>query len=59
MDFGSKGEVAVDLVGVLARALVEAAVQQDALAVDFEQMLRAGGGAGGTAEFEFHGFRDG
>ncbi len=47
-------EAAVHLVGMLARPLIEAAIQQDALAIDFEQVLRTGGGAGGTAEFEFH-----
>jgi hypothetical protein len=47
-------EAAVHLVGLLARSLIEPAIEQDALAVDLKQMLRAGGGAGGTAEFEFH-----
>jgi hypothetical protein len=36
-------------------ALVEPAIEQDAGAVDFEQVLGSGSGAGGTAEFEFHG----
>ena len=48
------GEAAVDLVALLAVALVEAAIQQDPGAVDFEQVLGTGGGAGGTAEFQFH-----
>jgi hypothetical protein len=48
------GEAAVHLIGVLARSLIEPAIQQDALAVDLQQMLGTGGGAGGTAEFEFH-----
>ena len=47
-------EAAVDLVAFLAVSLIEAAVEEDAGAVDFEQVLGSGGGAGGTAEFEFH-----
>ena len=52
-----KRKTAVHLVRVLARSLIEPAVEKDAPAVDLQQMLRTGGGAGGTAEFEFHGFR--
>ena len=47
-------EAAVDLIGVRPRSLIETAVEKDAIAVDFKQVLRTGGGAGGTAEFEFH-----
>ena len=49
-------ETTVHLVGELARSLIEPAIEQDALAVDLQQMLRAGGGAGRTAKFQFHGF---
>ena len=48
-------EAAVDVVGLAAAALIEPAVEQDPAPVDFQQMLRTGGGARGTAEFEFHG----
>ena len=47
-------ETAVHLISMLARTLLEAAIQQDALAINLQQMLRAGGGASGTAKFEFH-----
>ena len=46
---------AVHLVALLAAALVESAIEQDTAAVDFQQVLRTGGGARGTAEFQFHG----
>src|SRR5690606_13901406 len=49
------GEAAVHLVALLAAALEQAAIEQDAGAVDFEQVLGTGGGARGTAEFHSHG----
>ena len=52
--FGVEGEGAIAFHGLGAAALEEAAVEEDALAVDFEEVLRTGGGAGGTAEFDFH-----
>ena len=51
-----KGEVAVALKGLLPSPLVQAAVQQDALAVHSDEMFRARGGACGTAESQFHGW---
>ncbi len=34
--------------------LVEAAIQQDALAINLDKVLGSGGGAGGTVEGDFH-----
>ncbi len=51
---GVEGEGTIALHGLGAAALEEAAVEEDALAVDFEEVLRTGGGAGGAAEFDFH-----
>ena len=45
-------EVLVALVAVLAPALVEAAVEEDPLAVDFEEVLGARRRAGCAAEFQ-------
>ena len=47
-------EVDVDFVGVFAATLVESAIEEDLGAVNFEEVLGAGGSASGTAEFEFH-----
>lgn len=52
--FGVEGEGAVAFHGLGTSALVETAIEEDALAVDFEEMLRAGRGACGTAEFDLH-----
>lgn len=51
---GFEGEVFVDVVGFFAVALVESAVQQDAFAVDFDEVAGSGGGAGGTVEGDVH-----
>ena len=52
--FGVKRELTIPLHGFCTAALVEAAVEQETLAIDFNQVLGAGGGAGGAAEFDFH-----
>lgn len=52
--FGVKRELTIALHGFCTAALVEAAVEQETLAIDFNQVLGAGGGAGGAAEFDFH-----
>lgn len=49
-----KRELTIALHGFCTATLVEAAVEQDPLAIDFNQVLGAGGGAGGAAEFDFH-----
>jgi hypothetical protein len=41
---------------VFARSLIEAAIEKDAPAVDFKQVLGTGGGAGCAAEFDFPAF---
>jgi hypothetical protein len=51
---GVEGEGAVAFHGLGATTLEEATIEEDALAVDFEEVLRTGGGAGGAAEFDFH-----
>ena len=54
-----KGEITVALEGLVPPSLIKATVEQDALTVDLDEMLRAGGGACGTAEGEFHGWLEG
>jgi hypothetical protein len=51
---GVEGKGTIAFHGLGAATLEEAAVEEDALAVDFEEVLRTGGGAGGAAEFDFH-----
>ena len=53
-----KGEILVPLNGVLSASLIEPAIEQDALAIDLDQMLRAGGSACGTAKGDFHHGKD-
>lgn len=50
-----EGEIAIALKGLMPPPLIQTAVQQDALTVDLDEVLRTGGGASGTAEGEFHG----
>lgn len=45
---------AVPFHGFGPAALVEATIEQDALAIDFKEVLRASGGSGSAAEFDFH-----
>ena len=52
--FGIERQLAVALIGDVAFALKHAAVQQQPLAVDGEQMHRAGDGAGRTPELNLH-----
>src|SRR5690606_20273634 len=47
-------EFVVFLVGFLASALVEAAVEEDGFATDAEDVAGTGDFAGGTGEFDFH-----
>ena len=49
-----EGEMFVAVVGFLAVPLVKPAVEQDALAIDLDEVLGAGGGAGGAVEGDFH-----
>jgi len=51
---GFEGEVLVDVVGFFAVALVESAVEEDAFAVDFDEVAGSGGGAGGAVEGDVH-----
>lgn len=52
--FRIEREVAIALHGLVAMALIKTAIQQNALSVDFDEVLGACGGASSTAEFEFH-----
>ena len=47
-------EVPVSIPGVVPPSLVEAAVEKDLAAVDFEQVLGTGSGAGRAAKFQLH-----
>ena len=47
-------KVAVDLVSIFAMTLIKSAIEKDVLAIDFKQMLRAGGGSCCPTKFEFH-----
>jgi hypothetical protein len=47
-------KAAVDFICVLAMALVESTIQQDAFAVHFQQMLRSRSSSRRPAKFEFH-----
>ena len=47
---GIDGQLAVALEGLLAVALVETAIEEDAQAVDIDDVHRAGGGARGPLE---------
>ena len=51
-------KAAVAVRGLLAVALVEAAFEQQALAVDLDEIHGAGGGAGRAEEMDFHWFQD-
>ena len=50
-----EGKIMVAFQRFLSPPLIQAAVQQDTLAVDLDQMFRARGGARGAAEGKFHG----
>jgi len=54
-----EGKAAVTLGGLLAMPLEQAAFEQEPLAVDLDQVHRAGGGAGGAEEMNFHRIYDG
>ena len=53
-DFDVVGKICVDPPGLIARPLVHAQVEEDAQAVDFDQVTRAGDGAVGAAELDSH-----
>jgi hypothetical protein len=48
------GKAAIDFVSVLAMALVKPAIEEDTLAVDFQQVLGARGCSRRSAKLEFH-----
>src|SRR2546429_6386660 len=54
---GVEGKVAVPLDGFVAFALEQSALEQEPLPVYFEKEHRAGRGAGGAEEVDFHGVR--
>ena len=47
-------EAAIDLVAFFAPSLIESAIQQNLLTIDFQQMLGASGSACRTAKGDFH-----
>ena len=50
-----KGEIPIPLLALSPAPLEQAAVQQDCLSVDAEQMLRSGHGLGGPVKGKLHG----